>query len=173
MGDDALRRLRRMPLIGYTTRHFMGRLVAGIWRGRNLTFQQRFEMDSYHAIMAMVADGAGWTILTPLGWMRAQRFRAAVDVVPLPVAPLSRRIVLVARRGVLGGMPGQVAERLRELLEARAVRSAVAELPWLAGSMRYWSESGRHLGGAAGPLSDLLRPDRSKPCTRCVGAAET
>ncbi len=136
LGDDPLRRLRRLPLIGYTTRHFMGRLVAGHLAGQNLMFQQRFEIDSYHAIMAMVADGAGWTILTPLGWMRAQRFRAAVDVVPLPMAPLSRRIVLVARRGVLGGMPAQVAGRLRELLAARAVGPAVAELPWLGGAMR-------------------------------------
>jgi DNA-binding transcriptional LysR family regulator len=136
LGGDALRRLRRMPLIGYTTRHYMGRLVAGHLAGQNLSFQQRFEMDSYHAIMAMVADGGGWTILTPLGWMRAQRFRAAVEVVPLPMAPLSRRIALVARRGVLGGMPGQVAARLREVLAARVVGPAVADLPWLADGMR-------------------------------------
>jgi DNA-binding transcriptional LysR family regulator len=136
LGDDPLLQLRRLPLIQYTTRHYMGRVIAAHLRQQNLTLSHRFELDSYHAIMAMVADGAGWTILTPLGWMRAQRFRAAVQVVPLPLPPLSRRIVLTARRGVLGAMPEQMAERLRGLLADRAVGPAVAELPWLKGAMR-------------------------------------
>jgi DNA-binding transcriptional LysR family regulator len=136
LGDDPLRRLRRLPLIQYTTRHYIGRLIAGHLQRENLTLNWRYELDSYHAIMAMVAEGAGWTILTPLGWARAQRFRAAVDVVPLPLPPLSRRIVLAARRGVLGEMPEQIAGRMRDLLEARAVAGVVAELPWLSGLMR-------------------------------------
>lgn len=136
LGDDALRRLRRLPLIQYTTRHHMGRVIAGHLARQNLTFALRFELDSYHAIMAMVAEGAGWTILTPLGCMRAQRFRAAVDILPLPFAPLSRRIVLVTRRGVLGGMPVQIAARLRDVLHTRTVGPTVADLPWLAGDMR-------------------------------------
>lgn len=136
LGDDPLRRLRRLPLIQYTTRHYIGRLIAGHLQRENLTLSWRYELDSYHAIMALVAEGAGWTILTPLGWARAQRFRAAVDVVPLPLPPLSRRIVLAARRGVLGEMPGQIAGRLREILAERAVAGVVAEHPWLAGRMR-------------------------------------
>jgi len=136
LGDDPLRRLRRLPLIQYTTRHYIGRLISGHLQRENLTLNWRYELDSYHAIMAMVAEGAGWTILTPLGWARAQRFRAAVDVVPLPLPPLSRRIVLAARRGVLGEMPEQIAGRMRDLLEARAVAGVVAELPWLSGLMR-------------------------------------
>ena len=64
-GDDVLRHLRRMPLIQYTTRHYMGRLIAGHLARQNLMLAHRFELDSYHAIMAMVAQGAGWTILTP------------------------------------------------------------------------------------------------------------
>jgi DNA-binding transcriptional LysR family regulator len=136
LGDDSLRRLRRMPFIRYTSRHYMGRLIAAHLAGQNVTLPHRFELDSYHAIMAMVADGAGWTILTPLGCMRAQRFRACVDIVPLPLPPLTRRIVLVARRGVLGNLPAQMAGRMRELLAEHLVGPAVAEWPWLDGSMR-------------------------------------
>jgi DNA-binding transcriptional LysR family regulator len=102
---DVLTDLRRLPLIQYTTRHYMGRLIADHLARQNLLLAHRFELDSYHAIMAMVAQGAGWTILTPLGWMRAQRFQAQVEVLPLPFAPLSRTISLTARRGVLGDMP--------------------------------------------------------------------
>lgn len=128
--------LRRMPLIQYTTRHYMGRLIADHLARQNLKLAHRFELDSYHAIMAMVAQGAGWTILTPLGWMRAQRFQAQVAVLPLPFAPLSRTISLTARRGVLGEMPGGMVRRLKPLLAEMMVRPAVAQLPWLEAGLR-------------------------------------
>lgn len=134
--DDLLRRLRRMPLIQYTTRHYMGRLIAGHLARQNLTLAHRFELDSYHAIMAMVADGAGWTIMTPLGWLSAQRFRARVDIVPLPLPPLARTISLTARRGVLGTMPETMSARLRALVAELIVAPAQAELPWLKGTLR-------------------------------------
>ncbi len=135
-GTDLLADLRRMPLIQYTTRHYMGRLIADHLARQNLMLAHRFEMDSYHAIMAMVAQGAGWTILTPLGWMRAQRFQAQVDVLPLPFAPLSRTISLTARRGVLGDMPEGMVRRLKPLLAEMIVRPAVAQLPWLEPELR-------------------------------------
>lgn len=136
-GDaDLPERLGRMPLILYTTRHYMGRMIAAHLARHNLTLAHRFELDSYSAIMAMVADGAGWTILTPLGWLSAQRFRARVDVVPLPLPPLVRTISLTARRGVLGTMPHSMAARLRGLLDELVVRPAIADLPWLDGRLR-------------------------------------
>ncbi len=139
---DVLRQLRRMPLIQYTTRHHMGRTIAAHLARQNLNLSYRFELDSYHAIMAMVAAGAGWSILTPLGWMRAGRFRDKVDVVALPFAPLSRSINLTARRGVLGDMPGRIAGQLRPLLAEMIVKPAVAALPWLEGGLRVASEEG-------------------------------
>ncbi len=135
-GDDVMRRLRRMPLIQYTTRHHMGRLIAAHLMRQNLTLSHRFELDSYYAIMAMVAEGAGWTILTPSGLLSASRFRSAVDVLPLPLPPLSRTISLTARRGILGDMPDKIADQLRRLLTTWTVGPAVAELPWLAQTMR-------------------------------------
>uniref|UniRef100_UPI00356633F4 LysR family transcriptional regulator n=1 Tax=Actibacterium sp. TaxID=1872125 RepID=UPI00356633F4 len=91
---DRLAQLTALPLIQYTQRHHMGRQIAAHLARQNLTLAQRFELDSYHAILAMVAAGAGWTILTPLGYLRAQRFHDQVDVLPLPFSPLSRTITL-------------------------------------------------------------------------------
>ena len=86
--------------------------------------------------MAMVANGAGWSILTPLGVTHAKRFHDAVDVFPLPFAPLSRTISQYARRDILGDMPGVIAARLRQLLADRIVSPQVARLPWLKGELR-------------------------------------
>jgi DNA-binding transcriptional LysR family regulator len=128
--------LRKLPLILYTERHHMGRMIASHLAQQNLRLSHRFELDSYHSIMAMVAAGAGWTILTPLGFLHAARFRDQAEVLPLPFAPLSRRISLTARRGVLEGIPAETAERLRGLLAERVLAPALARMPWLEGEMR-------------------------------------
>ena len=135
-GGDVLAQLQALSLIQYTARHHMGRQIAAHLAHQNLRLAHRFELDSYHAIMAMVAGGAGWTILTPLGFLHAQRFRDQADILPLPFAPLSRTISLNARRGVLRDMPGRMAKRLRPLLQELVVGPAVARMPWLAEDLR-------------------------------------
>jgi DNA-binding transcriptional LysR family regulator len=135
-GRDPLARLKAMPLIEYTKRHHMGRVLADHLARQNLTLAHRYELDSYHAILAMVASGAGWTILTPLGVTAAQRFLDQVDILPLPFAPLSRTISLSARRGVLGDMPAMIAEELRKLLQDQVVEPARLRMPWLEDSLR-------------------------------------
>lgn len=125
-----------LPLIQYTARHLMGRQIAGHLARQNLRLQHRFELDSYHAILAMVAGGAGWTILTPLALHHVARFREALDVQPLPFEPLERTLSLSARAGVLRDVPGQMAVRLRHLIAAQVVEPALAEWPWVAGQLR-------------------------------------
>jgi DNA-binding transcriptional LysR family regulator len=133
---DMLAQLQALPLIQYSQRHYMGRQIAAHLALQNLTLARRFELDSYHAIMAMVSGGAGWTILTPLGFLRAQRFRDRAELVPLPFAPLRRRISLNARKGVLQDMPVRVAGRLRPLLQEMIVTPATAQMPWLAQDLK-------------------------------------
>ncbi|SMX43493.1 LysR family transcriptional regulator [Actibacterium lipolyticum] len=133
--SDVLRQLQALPLIQYTQRHHMGRQIAEHLARQHLTLAHRFELDSYHAILSMVASGSGWTILTPLGYLRAQRFRDQVTLMPLPFAPLSRTISLSARSGVLQDMPSNVAARLRPLLDEMIVTPATAHLPWLQGDL--------------------------------------
>ena len=135
-GADVAKQLRRMPMIQYTTRHHMGRMVKSHLQQEGVTATHRFELDNYHAIMAMVADGAGWSILTPLGWLRAGRFRDQVDLIELPFAPLTRTITLSARKDVLSTMPKTIADKLRPLLQDMIVAPAVAEHPWLSEKLR-------------------------------------
>lgn len=125
-----------LPLIQYTARHLMGRQIAAHLASEGLRPAYRFELDSYHAILAMVAAGSGWTILTPLALRSALRFHAQIDVGPLPMAPLSRRLSLSARSGVLREMPGQIAASLRQLISADIVAPALADWPWLGQELR-------------------------------------
>lgn len=131
-GGNVLRQLQALPFVQYTTRHYMGRQIAGHLARQNLTLAHQFELDSYHAILALVGQGAGWTILTPLALMRARRFVGEIDVLELPFAPLSRRISLSARRDVLQDMPGQVAEALKPIISTSVIAPAVKTHPFMA-----------------------------------------
>lgn len=135
-GRDVLDQLSALPLIQYTARHHMGRQIAAHLVRQNLRLDHRFELDSYHAIMSMVAAGAGWTILTPLGFLRAHRFCESAEMVPLPFTPLSRRISLIARRNVLAEMPANVAEHFKPLLLHEIIEPCIAQTPWLEGQFK-------------------------------------
>ncbi|WP_299301951.1 LysR family transcriptional regulator [uncultured Litoreibacter sp.] len=128
--------LRAKPLIQYTSRHVMGRQIAAHLTRQNLVLSHRFELDSYHSIMAMVARGEGWTILTPLGVMRAKRFMDRVETFPLPFAPLSRQISLIARRDDEQDMPATLAATIRPLISEEIVAFCQGRMPWLGDQMK-------------------------------------
>ena len=125
-----------LPLIQYTARHLMGRQIAAHLARHGLKPAHRFELDSYAAILAMVAGGEGWTILTPLALHQARAFRAQVEVRPLPFPTLSRTLSLSARAGILHGIPTQIAARLKPLIAEVVITPALAAAPWLAPALR-------------------------------------
>ena len=58
-------------------------------------------------------------------------FADQLDVMELPMEPLSRTISLTARKGILQDMPGRVAETLRPILRKSVVEPALARYPFL------------------------------------------
>ncbi|MEM9716220.1 MAG: LysR family transcriptional regulator [Pseudomonadota bacterium] len=137
---DVLEQLLKLPFIRYSSRQMMGRQIEAHLSRQRITLPNRFEFDSYHAILCMVSQGAGWTITTPLGYMRAKRFKAEVDVMPLPFKGISRSISLIARKSVLGGIPDDIATIIRPLAQKMMVEPCVEELPWLDGKFRILSD---------------------------------
>lgn len=129
-------RIEDLPLILYTARHLMGRQIAAHLARNGLKPAHRFELDSYAAILAMVAGGEGWTILTPLALHQARAFRPLVEVRPLPFATFSRTLSLSARASILQGIPAQIVQRLKPLIAEVIVAPALQATPWLAPALR-------------------------------------
>lgn len=130
-----------LPLIAYTAQHLMGRQLAAHLARVGHRPAPRFELDSYHAILAMVAAGQGWTILTPLALRRVSRFHGRLravplDQAPLPLPPLSRHLSLSARAGVLQDLPARMADQLRGLISALVIAPSLADWPWLGPQLR-------------------------------------
>ena len=132
LNADLKEQLISLPFVQYTRRHHMGRQIDRHLVQNNLHLRYRFELDSYHAILALLGQRMGWTILTPLALHRARRFAPDLDIFPLPFGKLARRISLTARKGVLGDMPIEVAERLSGLLREIIVEPTIADYPWMA-----------------------------------------
>ena len=131
-----LDQLLRHPFIRYSSRQMMGRQIESHLARARISLPNRFEFDSYHAIMSMVAGGAGWAITTPLGFMRAQRFHGSVEMLPLPFKPLSRNISLIARKGTLENIPQEIVTDLRPMIETLLVTPCVDRFAWLAQKLR-------------------------------------
>jgi DNA-binding transcriptional LysR family regulator len=129
-------RIEDLPLVLYTARHLMGRQIAAHLARQGMKPAHRFELDSYAAILALVAGGEGWSILTPLALHQARAFRPKVEVRPLPLPPLSRTLSLSARAGILHDVPAQIAAKLRPLITEKVINPALADCPWLAPALR-------------------------------------
>jgi DNA-binding transcriptional LysR family regulator len=114
----------------------MGRQIEAHLARQRINLQNRFEFGSYHAILSMVAGGGGWTVTTPLGYMRAQRFHGSLDVMPLPFKALSRSISLIARKGEMESIAGNVAGLMRPLIRDMLVEPCVTTFPWMKGAFR-------------------------------------
>lgn len=132
--------LKNSPFIAYTRRHAMGRMLAAHLTehlaGHGVLPTQRFELDSYRAMLAMVAGGTGWTILSTLGVQHAGRYASGIDVHILPIAPISRRISLSVRQDGMEDMASTIAAQLRPLIESQIVAPVITSHPWLAGHLK-------------------------------------
>lgn len=96
----------------------------------------RFEIGSHLALMAMVARGIGWAVTTPLGYMRATRFHGDMQAMPLPFADAARHISLFAGDDWSGAVPRDIARTMGQLIETHVIIPAIADQPWLAGSLK-------------------------------------
>ncbi|MEM7496480.1 MAG: LysR family transcriptional regulator [Pseudomonadota bacterium] len=128
--------LRQAPMTGYAAPQLMQRQIAAQFRRLRFDARPRFEFDMNDAVMAMVAHTGGWTVTTPLGFLRTPRFHDALEMRPLPFSGFARTLSLHAREGSLGELPGRVAAILRETIERETIRPATAIAPWLKDGMR-------------------------------------
>ena len=134
--EPVLDQLLRLPFIRYSSRQMMGRQIEAHLARQRINLPNRFEFDSYHSILSMVAGGSGWSITTPLGYMRAQRFHDQVDMLPLPFKALSRNISLIARKDAMERIPEDIAGKMRPMISDMLVEPSLTEFPWLRDKLR-------------------------------------
>ncbi|MDW4548722.1 LysR family transcriptional regulator [Defluviimonas sp. D31] len=124
--------LSALPFLRYDRGQLMGRQIEAHLARHRVTLPDRIEIDSNQSIIALVANGAGFSITTPLALLRARSFLPQIDIHPLPLAAMSRTISLFALSQEAGNVPAEIAKMLRAMMTARLIGPAKEFAPWLA-----------------------------------------
>ncbi|WP_171235244.1 LysR family transcriptional regulator [Ruegeria sp. HKCCA6837] len=125
-----------LPFLRYAREQLISRQIEVHMAREAQEFEERFEIGSHMALMAMVARGLGWAITTPLGFMRATRFHDGLEAHPAPFGDFSRTISLLARTDWSDQVPQEVAGMTRRLMQNQIIEPALNKLPWLNGQLK-------------------------------------
>ncbi len=128
--------LQSLPFLRYAREQLISRQIESHLARARLEYEDRFEIGSHLALMAMVARGLGWAITTPLGYMRAARFHEGLDAHPAPFGAASRTISLFTRSDWSDQVPREVAGMTRHLMQSQMIDPGLTRLPWLAGQFK-------------------------------------
>ena len=129
--SSAAEQLHSLPLLRYASDQLISQQIEAQLQRAQAEFENRFEIGSHLALMAMVARRIGWAITTPLGYMRATRFHDQIEAFPMPFGKAARTISLFTRSDWADQLPRTVTETMLELLRRQMVEPAVTRLPWL------------------------------------------
>jgi DNA-binding transcriptional LysR family regulator len=107
---------RKVPLIRFSARSRTGQEIERHLRRLGIDAPRSIEFDSPYAVAAMVADGLGFAISTPLCITEAKLSRRGLVVSRLPGPQINRKLTMVARYRELGHIPRDLAEVARKAL---------------------------------------------------------
>lgn len=68
-----------LPFLRYQKEQLISQQIGAELTKHSINLPERFEIGSHLALMSMIANGVGWAITTPLGYMRGERFRDGVQ----------------------------------------------------------------------------------------------
>ncbi len=117
-------------LVRFSGRTMLGRQVERHLRRLKVDAKGRVEFDNADAVLAMVAGGLGWAIVTPLCALLGRHFSPEIKFAPMPGPGLHRRLYVIARQGELGDIPNRIAGAAAACLKD-ALHNHFADYPWI------------------------------------------
>ena len=94
--------------------------------------QRRYHLDTSEAVLAMVADGSGWTILPALGVFQAVARGQGIRALPLPGQSFQRRIVVACNEGEGHHIASQIHRAAIDVLREHVLPTIGTTLPGIA-----------------------------------------
>jgi DNA-binding transcriptional LysR family regulator len=122
----------RLPMIRYSARTEIGRLVEQHLRRLRLDIPHGHTFDSPEDLFAMIGMGQGWAITAPTHVVHAVTPDLPVELRALPKPGFGRNIVLVARKGELGDLPKKIVTLCRGVLRKDYLPRLQATMPNMA-----------------------------------------
>ncbi len=138
--NDCLSGKATLPFLRYSHHQIIGRQIEAQLQRLRISLPNRFEMESNQSIMGMVAEGGGWTITTPMNFIRAKRFHKKIMLHQFPGKSFARHLSLFTTEEHAENVAGMITDNLRQLIRLRAIEPMVAVFPWLEGAFRWLPE---------------------------------
>lgn len=122
----------QLPFIRYTSRSTTGAIIERYLRRLRVAVTRRIEVDNADMMCALVGNGVGWAITTPLHILQTlQRLDGVlVDTLPAPVP--ERSVTLITREGEFEDTAFMLATEARRLLTERYLPQLIAAVPAMA-----------------------------------------
>lgn len=120
-----------LPFLRFNRQHLIGRQIEAHLARNRISLADRYAFDSVQSIMAIIANGGGWSIITPVGFARAQGFSDGVDLHPLPIASFARAITLLSRDDFDRPTAQAIAGLFRQSVRRLAVDPVCTAYHWL------------------------------------------
>jgi DNA-binding transcriptional LysR family regulator len=120
-----------LPFLRYNHSQIIGALIEAQLNRLQIKLENSFELDSTSSIMALVAQGNGWSITTPATYLRAKRFHPQLRLLPFPRRDFSRTISVFVAKWQAPGVANLVSSSMRNLMAAVIVAPLCEKYPWL------------------------------------------
>lgn len=120
-------------LIRYSARSMIGTQIERHLRRLGVKAPLLLEVDASDSLFAVVAEGLGWGIATPLCVLQARSWTEGICILPFPAPHFVRQLHLFSRTGELGGLPGRVAQLACDIFRRDCVSELFRLVPWLRG----------------------------------------
>ncbi|MEM1163677.1 MAG: LysR family transcriptional regulator [Pseudomonadota bacterium] len=131
-----------LPFLRFNAEHLIGRQIEAHLARNRVSLPNRFAFDSVQSILAVIANGDGWSMITPLGYVRARRYAGRVRLHPLPIPAFARRVSLMSVEAFERPIARAIAGLLRDSVQRAAVVPVRAEYPWLSGAFSIHEPTG-------------------------------
>ena len=118
-------------MVRFNADSHIGRQIEQYLRDQGVVPPHRLEIDTADSLVAMVAAGIGWALITPLCLLQARADPGTVVPVRLP-GDFGRELTLVSRGGEYGDLPIGIAERATAIYRDEWQPRLVQIAPWLA-----------------------------------------
>jgi DNA-binding transcriptional LysR family regulator len=127
--------VERMPLVRFNSDSHIGVQIDQYLRSQDMAPPNRLTIDTADSLVAMVAGGIGWALITPLCLLQARANPSEVVPLALPGEGFGRTLTLVSRADEYGALPRKIARRAGEIFTEDWAPQLARLAPWLAGSV--------------------------------------
>jgi DNA-binding transcriptional LysR family regulator len=119
----------RLPFVRYGRDSHMGEVIEGYLGRAGVHPNARYQFDTTDAALRMVAFGFGWTIVTPLIFLKSNPPAKSVRLVPLPGKTVRRTIVVAMRENEADAILHRMHAAALEVLRTDVMPRIATVLP--------------------------------------------